>query len=101
MEYFPFDTQRCPLKYGSWAYSQNYINLQHLTVTNGILGEVNFILKKLLSHYNLRDQKEKWQRQKIQLNQKNLKYSQQKEYSLFIYMTVVLMHFKELVNDIL
>ena len=43
MEYFPFDTQRCPLKYGSWAYSQNYINLQHLTVTNGILGEVKLI----------------------------------------------------------
>ena len=59
MEYFPFDTQRCPLKYGSWAYSQNYINLQHLTVTNGILGEVNFTLKQLVSHYNLRVQKEK------------------------------------------
>ena len=41
MEYFPFDTQRCPLKYGSWAYSQKFIKLQHLTVTNGILGEVN------------------------------------------------------------
>ena len=60
MEYFPFDTQRCPLKYGSWAYSQNYIKLQHLTVTNGILGEVKYtVVKRDNFQQSFRGQKEK------------------------------------------
>ena len=29
MELFPFDTQICTLRYGSWMYSENFINLQH------------------------------------------------------------------------
>ena len=35
MEFFPFDTQICTLRYGSWMYSENFINLQHAYPSQG------------------------------------------------------------------
>ena len=27
VKYFPFDTQRCPLKFGSWTYDKHRLNI--------------------------------------------------------------------------
>jgi len=46
MLYFPFDTQTCNLKFGSWSYSKSTLNLQHTSPNNdlkgnGQTGEIN------------------------------------------------------------
>lgn len=33
--YFPFDYQECTMKFGSWTYDGNQVDLQHLTEANG------------------------------------------------------------------
>ena len=34
MLYFPFDTQVCNLKFGSWSYWKSLLNIQHTYPTN-------------------------------------------------------------------
>ena len=46
MSYFPFDTQVCYLKFGSWSYWKSLLNLSHTYPTNELEGEVSsFILR--------------------------------------------------------
>ena len=47
MELFPFDTQICTLRYGSWMYSENFINLQHAYPSQASAGR--WIFKVLIS----------------------------------------------------
>ena len=44
MLYFPFDTQTCNLKFGSWSYSKSTLNLQHTSPNNDLKGNVRSIL---------------------------------------------------------
>ena len=38
MELFPFDTQNCTLRYGSWMYSERFISLHHAFPSNDLIG---------------------------------------------------------------
>ena len=44
MLYFPFDTQICHLKFGSWSYWKSLLNLQHTYPTNELKGNVRYTL---------------------------------------------------------
>ncbi|KAK2704942.1 acetylcholine receptor subunit alpha-like isoform X1 [Artemia franciscana] len=35
IEYFPFDEQTCVMKFGTWTYDGNQVDLRHLDETNG------------------------------------------------------------------
>ena len=37
---FPFDTQYCELRFGSWSYTKDKINLSHVSPTNNLTGKV-------------------------------------------------------------
>ena len=41
MSYFPFDTQVCYLKFGSWSYWKSLLNLMHTYPTNELIGDVS------------------------------------------------------------
>ena len=41
MTYFPFDVQTCKMKFGSWSYPKNQLNLQVYYPTNALTGKVN------------------------------------------------------------
>ena len=41
MTYFPFDTQKCSLRYGSWSYSKEFIHLLHQNPKNDLIGAVS------------------------------------------------------------
>jgi hypothetical protein len=40
MQFFPFDTQTCALKFGSWSYTKDLLNLLITGPTNNITGKV-------------------------------------------------------------
>ena len=42
MQYFPFDTQKCKLKFGSWSYWKSLLNLQHAYPSNELKGHVSY-----------------------------------------------------------
>ena len=52
MEFFPFDTQICTLRYGSWMYSENFINLQHAYPSQGFTHQNRLVLEPSVSVHN-------------------------------------------------
>ena len=52
MEFFPFDTQICTLRYGSWMYSENFINLQHAYPSQGSTHQNRLVLEPSGSPHN-------------------------------------------------
>ena len=44
MSYFPFDTQVCYLKFGSWSYWKSLLNLMHTYPSNELKGDVSTLL---------------------------------------------------------
>ena len=54
MTRFPFDTQFCELRFGSWSHTKDKINLYHKTPTNNITGagQTGDALISSTFHYN-------------------------------------------------
>lgn len=45
IEYYPFDIQDCYMKFGTWTFDGNLINLEHINVNNSI-PEINPTIRK-------------------------------------------------------
>ena len=54
MVYFPFDTQNCDLRFGSWSYSKEKLSLSHRNPTNELVGngQTGNIIVDPAFHYN-------------------------------------------------